>query len=290
LALKLPHHGLPFHPGTRDATQSVGAWSIHVQSPLMWTADVKSISYAQNMFNALDAVHSDQNSILAFLHRLKVWETVRSNLNKMSRVLFRGILMSTISHRDLFVLWNDLDVDSPHSIFADLTLASHSLGQVDVLGVDYGFLRNMIRAHRRRGETSRAMSLFALFLDKINETNTSRISKFAQRRPLFSAMEIIAQVLLSGGLSPFNVRVIPRALVEFLTRWVYVLEHGAEPVSSRVGLEGLDMSLCNRIFASTALLHTHVKSDVLFDFLINSLRTTMLVRCTGWYSLSCLLC
>jgi hypothetical protein len=282
LALKLPHRGLPFHRGTRDAIQSVGAWSIHVQSPLLWTADVKSISYAQNMSNGLSPVHSDQNSILAFLHRLKIWESVRSNLHKPSRILFRGILMSIISHRDLLsVVWNDLDVDSPHSIFADLTLVSHTLGPVNILGVDYGFLRTMMWAYRRRGETSRAMSLFAYFIDKINETVTCRISRVAQRRPLFSALETIAQVLLSGGPSPFHLRVIPRALVELMTRWVHVLEHGAEPVSNRVELEGLDMSLCNRIFASTALLHAHVKSDVLFDFLINSLRSTMVVRCTG---------
>jgi hypothetical protein len=282
LALRLPPaHDRSRPPGACDAMHSVRAWSLRAQSPFLWMPDVQGVSYAQNMLIfALDSEHSDQNAILAFLHRLKIWDSWRPNLGK-SRMMFRNLTMSMITSRDLLhAAWPDLDVDAPRSLFANLSADSLPFGQINVLGFDFGFLRNMIWAFRRRGECSRAIATFGFFIDKINESIAGRTAKSAPRRPLFYILESMAAVLLSGGSIQYELRVFPPALVEFLTRWTHVLARGVEPDSDRLGLEGLDPDVCARVFASTAALHAHVRSDVLFDVMIGSMRALLVVRCT----------
>ena len=269
LALKLPRRSRSFRSGTRDSITSVATWSVRSHCPLLWSAGTKSGSYAFNMLCALDAAYSDQNSILACVHRLQMRQSIRSDRDHL-RLFGRSVLLRASANRDLLhAAQNDIDLDSPSSILSSPT--SKTKRKTSIYDLDFVDFCDTLMVLRCRGETSRAIALFGVVLDTLTKLLPS-VSTDWEFRLILNGLKTTSHVLLVGGPSSYQLRSFPPALVGFLTQWVHVLEHGGEPVSNHTELEGLDHELCDRIFASTAVLHAQVKSHVGFDLIINSMR------------------
>jgi hypothetical protein len=269
-ALNLPR--LEFGPGARDSIESAGVWSIHVQSPLARSSDAEREFYFQNMLHALDSVHSDKNAILACLHRFRMWESSRVSRSE-SRKICRNVLLGMIIRRNMLnSAWSCMEVESPHSMFTVPTSTSDLFADQDPKNT----LANlMISAFRFRGEHSRAIALFSVLVDKLSSKILSRRQQESESsRPLFEDIRIASIFLLSGGLAPFELRTIPRALIEFMTQWVNVVEHGDDSIiSDQVALSGIDIDVHNRALASAAVLHANSKSNAFLQGLINDLRS-----------------
>jgi hypothetical protein len=175
-----------------------------------------------------------------------------------------------------------MDVESPRSMFAVPTLSDNLIGLSDLAatGLYSERMLLMISAYRLRGEISPAISLFSTTVDMIVKfVSLHRELKIKGRANLFNAIPSVAKVLVSGGLSSFELRTVPLVLIDFMTRWINMLEHGTVSLSDRIALSGIDVGVYNRALASAAALHhANANSNFLLHSLVNGLRSQLQVR------------
>ncbi len=281
-ALNLPR--LEFGPGARDSIESVGVWSINVLSSFAGQSDAVRELYFHNMLYAFEAMHSDKNAILACLHRFRMWASFHVGTSE-ARKICRNILLRMIIRRNLLnSAWGCMDVESPDSMFSVPALRSDIRAHASSIrksGSDIGMANLLISAFRFRGEYSRAIALFSVLVDKLsNNISLYHLEQESDSnsRTCFFDIQIAAIALLSGGSPRFALRTIPRVVIEFMTRWANVVEHGAESVLDQVALSGIDVDVYDRALASAAILHVNAKSNVFLHELINNLRSKFQVQ------------